>query len=474
MYLMLSLFLSGSKSLVALLNWRTGLVLMIVLAALQDPLRKMVPGTPGYLALITAPVFLAAVVASLGRTRNWWTDFARHCPRITTPLALMVILSLPAAVISATYGVGSWMLTILGAFSYSIIFMAIVCGFHYARRGLDLRTLLSVYCIVHGFMLIGSYLEYLNLFRDWTILSDKAFGFRWLRHQPGYIVNFVAGFYRSGDVMGWHAASVASLSITLSLTAKERKRWAWIALAIFASGALLLCGRRKMVFMLPLFLLALVWLHWQIAKPGRLLSLLVLLSIPLGSVLVFSDRFSSELTAIRYYKDTAGESLHSLESQGFNAVAGTIRQNGIWGLGLGFATPGSHHLNVERPRAWQESAPSRIVAELGVPGALGMLLVMLGVVYTSWRTTRAALVQRSPYASTATGLLAFFIANVGSLTVSGQILADPFIAAFLGILVGLLLSIKRMPLDPKQSRLAPSKAGLAGEPLLPRFHPAGR
>jgi len=51
-------------------------------------------------------------------------------------------------------------------------------------------------------------------------------------------------------------------------------------------------------------------------------------------------------------------------------------------------------------------------------------------------------------------LLAFFIANVASLTVSGQILADPFIAAFLGIMVGLLLSIVRLPPDVYASRLA--------------------
>jgi hypothetical protein len=48
---------------------------------------------------------------------------------------------------------------------------------------------------------------------------------------------------------------------------------------------------------------------------------------------------------------------------------------------------------------------------------------------------------QSPYAS---GLLAFFIANVGSLTVSGQVLADPFIASFLGFLVGLSLSVVRL------------------------------
>jgi len=453
MFLSIALLLVAAAGLAGFLNWRLGLLLLIALAAVQDPIRKLVPGTPGWMALMTAPVFLASALASMVTVRAWWHDFAQHCPRIALPITLLVLLSLPSAVVSATYGEGSWMLTILGAFSYSIIFMAVICGFHFARRGIDIRTFLSAYCLIHGVMLIGSYLEYFKLFDHWLILSDKALGFQWIRHQPGYVVTFIAGFYRTGDVMGWHAAAVACLSITLSLNAKDRSRWLWIGLAAFATGALLLCGRRKMVYMLPVFLLALGWLHWQIRKPGRLLSIVVLLSIPAVSLVLLSDRLGEDVNAIRYYKDTAGESFDSLETHGIGAVVETVRQNGFLGSGLGTATPGSHHLNVERPRNWQESGSSRVVAELGIPGAFGLLLVMLGIVLTAWRFTRLALLHQSPYAPTATGLLAFFIANVASLTVSGQILADPFIAAFLGIMVGLLLSIVRLPPDVYASRL---------------------
>jgi hypothetical protein len=44
------------------------------------------------------------------------------------------------------------------------------------------------------------------------------------------------------------------------------------------------------------------------------------------------------------------------------------------------------------------------------------------------------------------------VANAGSLTVSGQILADPFVAAWLGITAGLILSIPRLPPDPALDR----------------------
>jgi O-antigen ligase len=81
--------------------------------------------------------------------------------------------------------------------------------------------------------------------------------------------------------------------------------------------------------------------------------------------------------------------------------------------------------------------------ELGVPGALAFLAIMISLMLSMWRLTRKQLRERTPQSQYAAGLVAFFVANVGSLTVSGQILADPFIAAFLGILVGVALSFAR-------------------------------
>jgi len=453
-FLILTIGLVVTFSIIAFLNWRVGLLLVILLASVQDPLRKLVPGTPGFMALMTAPVFLCAVLGSMATVRAWWMDFAKSCPKVSMPLTLLMILSTPAAMISATYGEGSWMLTVLGALSYSIIFLAVIFGFHFARRGIDVRLLLSAYCLVHGVMLTGSYLEYFGLFDHWVILSDDAFGHQWVRYQQGYIVTFIAGFYRSGDVMGWHAAAVACLSTALAVSTADRKRWFWLALSIMAVGALLMCGRRKMVFMLPVFLFALGWMQVQVRKPGRLLSLAMFLSVPVIALASISDQLSDDLTAIRYYKDTASQSFDSLHTHGFSTVIGTIKQAGFLGSGLGTATPGSHHLKVERPRTWQESGTSRVVVELGVPGAIGLMLVMLGIVVSCWRVVRKSLAERSPLAPYASSLLAFFVANVASLTVSGQILADPFIACWLGVLVGLVLGMSRLPVDMYSSRLA--------------------
>ena len=116
----------------ALAGWRTGLLLMIVLAAIQDPLRKLTPGTPSWIALATVPVFLTALLVSMSKTRGWWREFRKAYPDIGKAMVLLVALSLPAAVISATYGAGSWKLTVIGAFLIGHIPCANP-GFHFPR-----------------------------------------------------------------------------------------------------------------------------------------------------------------------------------------------------------------------------------------------------------------------------------------------------------------------------------------------------
>jgi hypothetical protein len=110
-----------------------------------------------------------------------------------------------------------------------------------------------------------------------------------------------------------------------------------------------------------------------------------------------------------------------------------------------------------------------VLIELGVPGALGMFAVMAAIVFSLWQVTIRQLHQRTPAAPYAVGLLAFFLANVGSLVVSGQILADPFIAAFLGFLVGMNLSVVRLGALPAQETAPAAQPLSSARPVHARI-----
>jgi hypothetical protein len=436
--------------LLAFSNWRWGLYIIIVTAAFQDPLRKLMPGTPGWMALASAPIFLSAALACRLARADWWSQFNLRFSRISKNLLLFGVLMLPAIGLSVTYGPGSWQFTLLGLFSYSIIFIAMITGFHFARDLDAIKRLLSLYCVLHGIMLSGTVFQYLGMFPDWAILGDDALGYQWLRWVPGYILRLYSGFYRSADVMGWHAASVCILSLVLTFSTRGPKRWFWIVLSGWAILALFLCGRRKMVYMIPVFAVALGWIYFQVGRSSRIVPLVGFLLLTAASVYFVSDFLGEESGQMHYY-ETAGESdgvYDRLVGHGFISIAETYRQSGFFGEGLGFATPGAHHFPGSHPRIWQESAPSRIMVELGVPGFIGFILLMASIVAGVWRSARAHLLTRTPVGYMAAGIMAFFIANVGSLTVSGQILSDSFIAVFLGFLVGVVLGFSRPPFVP--------------------------
>lgn len=439
-------FLSALIAVACLLgasNWRHALFMMVLIAAMQDPLRKLIPGTPGYLVLASMPVLGVAIISMVLKRPRWWKEFGSDFPKVGKAVKIFGLACIPAAIISATYGPGSWMLTILGAFSYGVLIFAVLVGFYFCRSLMDLRRLLGTYCVVSGLMLTGGLLEYLQVVPDLPILGTKMLGMEWIRNSSDFTVNMMAGFYRSPDVMGWHAATTVMMSMILAFTTRGGTRWFWISLGMLAVVALLLCGRRKMVFMIPFFLAALTLLHIVAGRKGQLLGLVTLLLIPVLTIGIVGDWLGDESTFVRYYTENSGDTLDQLQTHGFISLFDTVQQSGFFGSGLGVATPGSHHLQVARPRVWQESGPSRIMVELGVPGFLAFVWMVATILKAAWNTVRVHLRSDTVYARYALGLMAFFMANVGSLVVSGQILADSFIAFFLGFSIGVVLSFGR-------------------------------
>ncbi len=423
-----------------LVRWRDGLFGIVLIAAVQDPLRKLVPGVPGYLALAVVPALAVALMALMGTQRFWKSGFARRYPTVGRAMGWFGLACIPAALTSAFYGPGSWMLTILGAFSYGVLLEAIFLGFHFSRSIKDLRRFVGFYCVVTTVMLSGAAIQYFELWPGSLAVGTEALGTSWIRHMPGVQIQMISGFYRSPDVMGWHAATTAMFAAILSLTTRGTSRRIWLVLGAIAVVALLLCGRRKMVYMLPVFGSILIMLYWKARASGRAAGLLVGLAV-VGIVLTEGFEVGQGSDVGRYYTAGSVDVLDRLNSNGFNSLLVTFDQTGFFGSGLGVATPGSQHLNVARPRAWQEGAASRILVELGVPGLLAFGVLVMTMLVAGWRVTIRQLRARAPTSGYAAGFFAFFLANVGSLVVSGQILADAAIATLIGLAIGFVLSL---------------------------------
>ena len=425
--------------LIALANWRWGILAAVAISFLQDPLRKMIPGAPAYMTMAASPIWLCALTsAGIGgqlSIRRFFNCF----PRLGKWARIFAAYLLVPAAISATYGRNSWIITVLGAFVYSVMFLMLVAGWSFPQRGFPLQRFLAFYGIVAALMLAGGPLEALGYQEATPLIGTEALGHVWVTHRTGAAVHMLAGLFRSPDVMGWHAALVFMVGVILAFRSKGSARWFWIAVAVWGVLNIWLCGRRKMLSMLPIFFGCYALFVFRFKKVQKILSTsgTALLILGLGWYLISSLFYDAAVE--RFYLTAFTEAEEQIHRHGVQAVIGTVRQAGFWGYGLGMSQQGVHNLkNVEKPRTWQESGPGKLVAELGVPGNVLYLVLGVTLFITAFQVVRLEQGRDSFYLSA--GLFSVLVANVASSVVSAQIFGDPFVAFLIAFLAGLLLS----------------------------------
>ena len=118
---------------IAFNNWRYGLFACVVVAILQDPLRKLAPGEPVYYILLTGVVFGAAFLAAWGRVSLDPNRIAGWRRNLSAPFNLFLLL-LAAQAVNAYLQFGSPILVGIGLLSYLAPLPALVLGYHYAKR----------------------------------------------------------------------------------------------------------------------------------------------------------------------------------------------------------------------------------------------------------------------------------------------------------------------------------------------------
>jgi len=440
-YYYLLLALVAVSTFVALSNWRKGIFLMILIAAVQDPVRKLTPGTPGYLVLSSTIVFIAAIIGAYQNRLRLWRWFRRSYGKLSFAARLFLISLVPAALVTLSLGsLGALLVIMIGLLTYLTLIFGLLIGFSFVNKPIELRKVLAFYCVVTAIMLIGTPLEYFKLFQGWPALGTKALNMEWIRYTGDAVINLIAGFYRSPDVMGWHAVVATMLSIVLALSSRGNKRLFWIVIAAWCGAAAMLCGRRKMFLMLPLFSMVLLWLYLKARHRSRTVAIIgILIGVSICGYLVY-DFMGRDTGLEGYYFRRFGELPERVKDHGFDSLVATYNQSGFFGEGLGTATTGAHHLTVARPSTWQEGGLEKLMVELGVPGLLCFLLLAYRLLRISLNTAIRQITQRSEDYALISGLGAIFVANAASFFVSHQIFGDPFIMTFFSFLTGLLLS----------------------------------
>ncbi len=443
-YAVLLFLFVGFATVVALRDWRLGLFLCVVVGCLQDPVRKVTPGNPAYLVLMVFPIY-AAMAVSIWSSRPALKILIDQYPQTLVPAQLFFLSLIVSSLQTLTYGLSTAPIVVLGLSFYGGWVPAVVLGFFFLRRSFaELDFPLVVLAGVISLMLIGVPLEYADVKFSQPWLGMVAMKGEW-RHwySNTEYVRMLSGFYRAPEIMAWHGATLACVSLYL-LVRRPRLGPVWLTLIAWGLACVALSGRRKM-FVLVLLFAALFILFTEGRWRGRLLVCVLLGALGVGGVLVS--------TVDERYLEAAGTAFtHASPRVTSHTYSGPLWLLGIvgpFGYGVGTKTQGAQHLSVTIETPLIEGGLEKMLVELGFVGTTAAILLALTLFRVVYRLSRRLLVTEGDTTPLA-ALLAFLAANLMAFSIAYQVYGDPLIGILLGFSLGLILSASRLATQHRQ------------------------
>ena len=420
---------------IALMNWRDGWHAAILCGVLQDPFRKLTPGTPALMSMSVVAVYgIVLIAASTALIRNR-RDFMLRFPNIYNAAFVVILFLILAALRGVmTFGIALWQVPAVSFLIYTIPIPAVLLGYTWLVREEQLVRFYRFYAILTSIALIGTPLEYLGV--QSRFIGMVAMPWAQIRHLPGIQIRILSGFYRAPDIMGWHASMLTIIAIIMAMRARVlTKAWPWILVASWGFLNCMLSGRRKAIYMVAAFALAFFWRYAKRLTTAQISSVIVA-GCALAGVVFFLGESETSSVYTRGAMTSSTEIFGRLEG----GAQTSVEQHGIFGAGLGAATQGVRHVTgAESDFGWQEGGLAKLVVELGVPGLLAMMLFAWTLFRMLLRISAVGDIEGTSQIMRV-GLFAIVVANGLNFLASAQAYSDPVLtlssAFFLGCLFG--------------------------------------
>lgn len=460
MMIAVALALVGAACLVAGLNWRHTFVLVVVVGLLQDPARKLVPGTPVWLVGLVGVVFAAGVLgAALRNVRLTPRAIAGWSQELRLPVIAFVVL----LIAQSLHSVGRWgnaALPAIGLIFYVAPAVAIVFAYQFAIRfgTQGIARFLWTYVIFSLIFMVGILAESRGW--GWPALGEVGPG--QIIYSFGLNRKALSGFYRASETAAWHIAMVACCLFILLNGRRLSVFWTLVvaAVAFFLLYLGVVTGRRKMLVYVAMFggsflLLFAVFLRGK-ARPALLgvIALVVgyfaLLGLGPDPGEAAVDRHDYTLAsrdvqaawtarALTVFADIP-ERFHLLA---YKPVSWAVQGYGWMGAGLGVTAQGAQYFGggAERFGGAAEGGLGKITMDLGVPGVALFFWLLLAIARSIWGRLAALSVSNRPYALLGFGFASILVANVATFAVATQVFGDVFVMIMNGTMIGFIFAL---------------------------------
>jgi hypothetical protein len=419
-----------------LVDWRRGWLLAILCGVLQDPARKLTPGTPVVMSISIVLIYVAVIFASQSTLQRHGRELSRRFPNIYGALiAVFVFLFLAGVNGLFTFGLTQWKAPAMSFFLYLAPLPAVVIGYAFLQREEQLYGLFRFYAVVTSIAMIGTPLEYLRV--SWRALGTVALSEN-MRFVTGFNIRMLSGFYRGPDIMGWHAALLTMIGMIMTIRLRSfRSAWVWMLVSGWGFLNCMISGRRKAIYMIAVFAATFLWRYFRRLSTAHVVSFALV-----GVVMIFvvtriaQDEQSSVYT--RGAHTTQEEVWGRLEG----GLSGTVEQAGIMGAGLGTATQGVYHVlrqDSATTLGWQEGGLGKLAIELGLPGLLAVALLGFTMIMTMMKISAFPDIPGSSQLARA-ALFGIIAANIVEFLVSAQAYSDPVLTLLTAFFVGCMFA----------------------------------
>jgi hypothetical protein len=437
----------------ALIRWRTALVLCLVTAILQDPLRKLTPEKPAFFIAFVGVVFGAACLAALLRgvrlTPSSIIGWRRH---LTLPFSLFVGLLIIGAG-NAFLRAENPLIPVVGLLSYLAPFPAIVFAYQLGLRDGELRIneFMKWYIVLITLALTTVYFEFVGY--NWPVLGQVGPTFLVWDETTGMQIVSAAGIFRASEVAAWHAMAAACFIVMMILLPKvniTRVLIAGIGVALLMSLGTL-TGRRKIVVEVAVFLAAygILWLVFE--KRMNKVGIACLCAAVAGYTWLAAelrDRVPEQITGeslnYSFYVQRTQSGFENAPTRfvelGIAPIMWAYDRFGLFGAGLGVGTQAALHLKgAGGGIGAAEGGFGKIMVELGIPGLFIMGWFGASLLRHLWGIMGAAFQASARMGRFSCGLFSFLLANLAGFSVATQVYGDVFILLTLGWILGTLL-----------------------------------
>jgi hypothetical protein len=433
--LVLYVCFNGFSCSYALHEWRKAWLLVIICGVVQDPVRKVAPGSSVVISFLVVFIYAAILFRARNELIAAARDFAKRFPNLYTSVFIFIVLLMVAAFNGLfTYGFDKWKVPLVSFITYVVPLAAMLLGYTWFTDEAMMYRFFRLYAAVTSVALIGTVLEYFRV--GWRVVGMVSFEGDFIRYLPGIEIRLLSGFYRSPDIMAWHAATLTTIGILMALRAGFSKETAiWASVAGWGFLNCMIAGRRKAIYYIIVFCAAFMWRYIRRVNKAQIFAILGV-AIILGTVL--RNISSSEETNI--YARGAVASRQEIAQRLEGGVMETFRQFGLMGAGLGTATQGVRHLlGTDVNIGWQEGGLGKLAIEIGLPGIIAIALIGWVVLDILMKLTRIGDVPGSSQFMRA-ALFALATSNATGFLASAQAYTDAVLALTAGFFVGALFA----------------------------------